>query len=195
MTTMSSAPLILASASPRRLDLLAQIHIIPAQTVPAEIDEAVLPKEQPSVYVRRISQEKAQKVARLHSDNYIIAADTAVAKGRVILPKAESDEEVLACLRQLSGARHTVYTGVCVLAPDGKKSCRHITTRVSLKRLSKHEMEEYVHSREGIGKAGGYAIQGLAGKFVQWINGSYSAVVGLPLCETHNMLTGLGYGQ
>jgi septum formation protein len=167
--------------------------MIASEVVPSDIDETALPGEAPSIYVRRIALEKARKVASSFPNAFIVAADTAVAKGRVILPKAEDDETVLRCLRSLSGARHTVYTGVCVIAPGGTKSCRHVDTRVSFKRLAQEELQEYVASQEGIGKAGGYAIQGKAGKFVQWINGSYSAVVGLPLYETCNMLDGLGY--
>lgn len=189
----SKQTLILASASPRRLELLSQIHIKQDEISAADIDESAEKNEAPSLYVRRISFEKASKVAKAHPDAFILAADTAVARGKKILPKAQTNEEVMACLRELSGKRHTVYTGVCILAPNGAKSCRHVATRVSFKRLTQDEMLHYVETGDGIGKAGGYAIQGVAGKFVQWINGSYSAVVGLPLCETATMLEGLGY--
>lgn len=196
MTDIQHSPsrLILASASPRRKELLAQVGIIPEHIIPADIDEAVLNNEAPSVYVRRIAHEKAVAVSKQFPDAYILAADTAVARGKQILPKAEDNDTVMKCLRQLSGKRHTVYTGLCVLAPHSKyKSSRHVDSKVSFKRLSEDEIKTYVASGEGIGKAGGYAIQGLAGKFVQWINGSYSAVVGLPLYEVTTMLEGLGW--
>ncbi len=190
----NSPKLVLASASPRRRELLAQIGLVADEIVAADIDESAMKAEAPSVYVRRIAFEKAHKVSLSNPGCFVLAADTAVAKGRVLLPKAETKDHILQCMRQLSGVRHTVYTGVCVIAPDGKtKSTRHVATRVSFKRLSPDEMNAYAENGEGLGKAGGYAIQGYAGKFVQWINGSYSAVVGLPLCEASNMLEGLGY--
>lgn len=187
--------LILASASPRRKDLLAQAGISPDLIVSADIDESPLKKELPRVYTMRMAQEKAHKVKQGYESAFIISADTVVSCGRTILPKAENTKQVQECLKILSGRSHTVLTAVCVINPEGKESLKIISTKVSFKRLSTAEIENYLKSNEGIGKAGGYAIQGLAGCFVNNINGSYSSIVGLPLCETVNMLTGLGYAR
>ncbi|MCE3232386.1 MAG: nucleotide-binding protein implicated in inhibition of septum formation [Rickettsiaceae bacterium] len=185
--------LILASASPRRKELLQQIGIIPDAIDAANIDETPTKKELPRVYATRIAGEKAHAIAKKYPDSFILAADTVVTCGRSILPKAENEAEVRHCLEVLSGKQHSVITAICVIAPDERKSERIITTKVKFKLLSKTDVELYIKSGEGVGKAGGYAIQGQAGGFVKAINGSYTGVVGLPLFETKNILTGLGY--
>jgi septum formation protein len=188
-----SSQLILASASPRRKDLLQQIGIMPDAVDPADIDESPLKKELPRQYAMRIAERKACVVAEKHKGAFVLAADTVVTSGSRILPKAENDAEVKKCLELLSGKQHSVLTAVCIISSEGKKSTRIVTTKVKFKVLTNDEIALYIKSGEGIGKAGGYAIQGLAGGFVKAINGSYSSVVGLPLFEVRNMLTGLGY--
>lgn len=185
--------LVLASASPRRLDLLAQIGLYPDQVEAAEIDETQLSNETPRLLATRLAQAKAAKVACAHADAFVLAADTVVAVGRRVLPKAETVDEVRTCLRLLSGRAHKVLTGVAVRAPGGRAASRLVETRLHVKRLTTTEIEAYVESGEGIGKAGGYGIQGRAGAMVMAIEGSYPAVVGLPLYETLNLLTGLGF--
>lgn len=185
--------LVLASASPRRLDLLNQAMIVPDKVDPANIDETPDKKELPRVYVERMARQKAHCVRQRHDQGLVLAADTVVALGRRVLPKAEDEAQVEACLRKLSGRAHTVMTAVCLIACDGKVSERVCITRVVFKHLSDEEIRYYLKSCEGIGKAGGYAIQGLAATYVKQINGSYSNVVGLPLYETANMLKGNGY--
>lgn len=185
--------LILASASARRLALLGQIGVTPDRVEPADIDETPHAKELPKVYAARMAREKATLVAAKNRENFVLAADTVVSCGRRILPKADNNEQVSACLKLLSGRSHTVITGVCVLNPDGKTAQRINMTKVMFKRLSEEEIKTYLESEEGLGKAGGYAIQGRAGAFVKHLNGSYSSVVGLPLYEAANLLTGLGY--
>ncbi len=183
--------LVLASASPRRLQLLAQVAIVPDGVQPAEIDETPHKGELPRVYVERLGREKARAVHK--AGQFTLAGDTTVAVGRRILPKAETAAEVADCLALLSGRAHHVLTSVCVIAPDGRMAERLSDTRVMLKRLSSAEIAAYVTSEEGLGKAGGYAIQGLAAAYIQRINGSYTGIVGLPLFETVNLLSGLGY--
>lgn len=185
--------LVLASASPRRLDLLAQIGLSPDRIEAAEIDETQLPNETPRLLATRLARAKAAKVACAHDDAYVLAADTVVALGRRVLPKAETGDEVRACLKLLAGRAHKVLTGVAVQAPGGRTACRLVETRLHVKRLTPAEIDDYVESGEGVGKAGGYGIQGRAGAFVMAIEGSYPAVVGLPLYETLNLLTGLGF--
>ena len=184
--------LVLASASPRRLALLAQIGIAPDAVIPSDIDETPLRDEPPRVHAGRLAREKAQAVAAAEPDAFVLAADTVVACGRRILPKTLDRAEAERCLRLLSGRTHRVYTGLC-LAGDGRFSCRVVTTKVGIKRLSETEIAAYLDSGEWDGKAGGYAIQGLAAAFVREISGSYSSVVGLPLYETAQLLTGRGY--
>jgi septum formation protein len=187
------ATLILASASPRRRDLLAQIGVTPDHIEPSDIDEAPKPRELPRVYATRMAVGKV-KVARARRENgCILAADTVVALGRRILPKTETVEEARTCLGLLSGRRHKVLGAVVLSGPDGRLIERLVSTTVTFKRLSQDEIEFYIASREWRGKAGGYAIQGLAGAFVSALNGSYSNVVGLPLAETYGMLRGLGF--
>lgn len=188
-----SAPLILASASPRRLDLLAQIGLKPDQIIVSDIDETPLKGESPRQLAGRLARGKAQAVAAIHTaPAYILAADTVVAVGLRILPKAETDAEVRACLTLLSGRNHRVFTGVALVSPRGL-SQRVVETRLQFKRLSAAEIDTYVESGEGLGKAGGYGIQGRAGAFVAHLIGSYPSVVGLPTYDTAQMLTGAGY--
>lgn len=186
-------PLVLASASPRRLDLLRQIAIEPDRVIPAEVDESVAGRELPDAYARRVAWAKLEAVAAAEPKAFVLAADTVVALGRRILPKTESAEEAARCLGLLSGRRHRVLGAICLLGPDGRRVQRLVTTRVAFKRLSAEEIAAYIDSGEWQGKAGGYAIQGRAAAFVPWINGSYSNVVGLALHETDGLLRGLGY--
>lgn len=185
--------LVLASASPRRRELLAQLGIVPDAIDPADIDETPLPGELPPGHARRLALAKAKAVAPRHRQAYILAADTVVACGRRILPKADTRASAESCLDLLSGRRHRVIGGVCVIAPVGKCVVRVVTSQVVFKRLSSAERAAYLASGEWQGKAGGYAIQGRAAAFIAWIGGSYSNVVGLPLYETHALLAGLGY--
>ena len=189
----ASPPLILASASPRRLSLLAQIGVVPDQVLPADLDETARRGELPATLARRLAGEKAAAIHALHPDCLILAADTVVACGRRALPKAETPEQARVCLRLLSGRRHRVIGGVALLAPDRPPRLRVVTTRVGFARLSNRDIEDYIASREWQGKAGGYAIQGLAARHVRWLEGSYTNVVGLPLFETARLLDGSGY--
>jgi septum formation protein len=187
--------LVLASESPRRKALLAQIGITPDAIVPAQIDESIRKSELPRVHAQRLAEGKARAVAAKWSGApaLILAADTVVACGRRILPKAADADEVRKCLALLSGRSHQVLTGLAVAKPDGRVISRIALTRVSFARLSNEEIEAYVASAEGIGKAGGYAIQGRAEMFVRQINGSYSNVVGLPLFHTVQLLKGCSF--
>lgn len=190
---MTTPRLVLASASPRRLDLLAQIDLKPDAVVAAEIDETPTPNETPRLLALRLAVAKAAKVAADQPDAFVLAADTVVAVGRRVLPKVETEAQGRACLELLSGRAHKVLTAVALQAPDGRAASRLVESRLHFKRLTAAEITAYLASGEGIGKAGGYAIQGRAGGFVMALQGSYSAVVGLPLYETLNLLTGLGY--
>jgi septum formation protein len=185
--------LVLASASPRRLDLLRQIGIVPDQVEPADIDETPRRGELPAGHVVRLAEAKAHAVRPRHPKAFILAADTVVACGRRILPKAEDEATARACLALLSGRRHRVYSGVALLTPAGDLAIRRVVSQVMFKRLSDAEMAAYVASGEWHGKAGGYAIQGHAAAMIPWIAGSYSNVVGLPLYETAQLLAGRGY--
>lgn len=187
------SPLVLASASPRRLELLARVGIVPDQVLPADIDEREHPGEPPRRLALRLASEKAQAVAERTHGAYVLAADTVVAVGRRILPKAETEEEARACLALLSGRAHRVFTGVAVIAPDGRLASRLVETRLTFKRLSPAECDQYLASGEWRGKAGGYGVQGRAAAFVIDQHGSYTSVVGLPLYETLCLLEGLGY--
>lgn len=197
---MSRRPeLILASASPRRLALLNQIGVEPEHLIPAHVDETPERGELPRKLAQRLAHAKAvavQKKARqagLAGDSVVLAADTVVAVGRRILPKAETMDEAASCLRLLSGRAHRVFTGLCLISPSGHARERLVDTRIRFKRLTNKEIEAYLASGEWNGKAGGYAIQGIAGSFVVKLSGSYSAVVGLPLFETTSLLAGEGY--
>jgi septum formation protein len=185
--------LVLASASPRRLDLLRQIGIVPSRVDPAEIDETAIEGELPPAHARRVAASKLAAVAGRHGSCFVLAADTVVACGRRILPKAEDEATARTCLELLSGRRHRVLGAVELQAPDGRLVRRLVTTTVAFKRLTETEIDLYLASREWRGKAGGYAIQGLAAAFIPAINGSYSNVVGLPLAETWAMLQGVGF--
>ncbi|MEC8622894.1 MAG: Maf family protein [Pseudomonadota bacterium] len=187
------ARLILASQSPRRKELLAQIGVYPDDIIPADISEIPLKKEIPLKLAARLASEKASSVALTAPDNWVLAADTVVACGRRILGKPENISEAERFLKLLSGRRHRVISGVCLITPNKKKIIKTIVTAVKFKLLSKEELESYLEAEEWHGKAGGYAIQGYAGTFVKWISGSYSNVVGLPLFETAGMLRGAGY--
>lgn len=189
----SHKKLVLASSSPRRLDLLAQVGIVPSSVSPAEIDETAFKGESPRDLALRLAQQKAEAVATQNKDAFVLAADTVVARGRILLDKAETSEEVAMFLRQISGRRHNVYGGICLIRPDGKLITRLVDTVVKVKPLSVDEIESYVASGEGIGKAGGYAIQGLAASWIKSIQGSYSNVVGLSLYDTMQILKGNGF--
>jgi septum formation protein len=190
---------VLASGSPRRLALLAQIGVEPDAVIPADIEEAPRRNESPRALAQRLSAEKATiaaAVARKRPElesALTLAADTVVCVGRRILPKCEIHDEAEDCLSLLSGRAHRVYTGLTLITRLGGQRSRLVETRVRFKRLSRAEMNAYLASGEWRGKAGGYAIQGLAGAFVLRLIGSYTSVVGLPLAETANMLLGEGY--
>ncbi len=188
---MSRPNLVLASASPRRRDLLHQIGVTPDIVRPADIDESPQQKESPRALALRLAQEKARAAAV--AGEFVLAADTVVAVGRRILPKAETIEQARDCLALMSGRNHRVYSAVTVIAPGGREASRVVETRVTFKPLSGDDFATYLASGEWRGKAGGYAIQGRAAAFIPHIIGSYSAVVGLPLYETQNLLLGLGY--
>jgi septum formation protein len=186
-------PLVLASASPRRLELLRQIDITPDRVDPADLDERAERGETPRRLALRLAEAKAALVAARQGGAFVVAADTVVCVGRRVLPKAEGREEARDCLTLLSGRAHRVETGVAVVSPQGQSASRLVETRVHVKRLSDAEIEAYLDSGEWRGKAGGYAIQGRAGAFVLDLQGSYSGVVGLPLYETLCLLQGLGW--
>ena len=197
---MTNAPqLILASASPRRLALLQQVGLEPDHLLPADVDETPKKHETPRALALRLARAKAEAVRKTVDaseemrDGVVLAADTVVGVGRRILPKAEVTDQALMCLSMLSGRGHRVFTGVAIAEPNGKVRTKLVETRVRFKRLSRQDMDDYIASGEWRGKAGGYAIQGLAGSFVVKLVGSYPAVVGLPLAETVNLLQSAGY--
>lgn len=185
--------LVLASGSARRRDLLRQVGIEPAILEPPHIDEHPGRHEQPLAYVRRMAREKLAAVAPRHQGLWVLAADTVVACGRRILPKAETANQARTCLELLSGRRHRVLGGIAVAAPDGRTAERVVTTVVAFKRLTPCEIDSYIAGGEWHGKAGGYAIQGHAAVFIPRINGSYGNVVGLSLSDAVAMLSGLGW--
>jgi septum formation protein len=185
--------LILASASPRRLDLLARIGVVPDEVVPADIDESVPKGELPRDHALRLASEKTMAVAKRHPESLVLAADTVVAVGRRILPKVEDEATLRACMKLLSGRRHRVLTGVALAAPGQPLRTRVVETMIAMKRLSDEEIDFYAGHGEWRGKAGGYALQGYGEVYVRYISGSYSNVVGLPLAETRNLLKGAGY--
>lgn len=194
MVSRSSLPdFVLASASPRRRDLLAQMGIIPTKIHPADLDETPHQGELPRVYAERLAIEKARAVQAQFAGSVILAADTVVAVGRRILPKTEDEASARECLELLSGRAHKVLTAIAVIAADGSLSRRVVVTRVKMKRLTDEEIAVYLSSGEWNGKAGGYGIQGMASAFISDLSGSYSAVVGLPLFETRNLLMGAGF--
>lgn len=184
--------LILASASPRRFELLKQIGIAPDEISPADIDETPLKHEKPRELAGRLAREKATHIAKNHANAFILASDTVVACGRRLLGKAADKKEAAKFLKLLSGRRHDVFTGVSIVSPNGTSN-RVVKTVVRFKNLGDEEINEYLSHDEWKGKAGAYAIQGIAAKFIISINGSYSNVVGLPLFEVANMLKGRGF--
>jgi len=185
--------LILASASPRRLDLLARIGVTPDAVLPADIDESVLKGELPRQHAVRLAREKARAISEREPEALVLAADTVVAVGRRILPKVEDEATLRACLRLLSGRRHRVLTGVALAIPGKGIRTRLIETMIAMKRLSDEEIDYYASHGEWRGKAGGYALQGYGEVYVRHIAGSYSNVVGLPLAETRVLLKSAGY--
>ncbi|WJW79663.1 Maf family nucleotide pyrophosphatase [Bartonella sp. TP] len=196
---IATLKLILASASPRRLALLRQIGVEPDYVYATDIDEMPKYKEHPRFLVKRLAQEKAlQAYARMskleaYKHSIVLAADTTVSVGRIVLPKPNNNEDAIECLKLLSGRTHKVFTALCVINEKGKHSCKISETRVRFARLSEDIIEAYIASREWEDKAGGYAIQGLAAGFITRIVGSYSNVVGLPLASTVNLLQSYGY--
>lgn len=197
--TSARPTLVLASASPRRLRLLAQVGVEPDALRPAEIDESARRGEMPRAYANRLARAKAEAARdQIANDKdiaaaYVLAADTVVAVGRRILMKPSNIEEAASCLELLSGRAHRVLTSVYLITPDDRTRHKLVDTRVRFKHLTREEIEAYIASREWRGKAGGYAIQGLAGSFVQKIIGSYTSVVGLPLTEVVSMLAVEGF--
>lgn len=187
------APFVLASASPRRLELLRQIGLVPDRVEPADIDETPLAGETPRIAAVRLARAKAEVARERAPDAFVLAADTIVAAGRRMLPKAEAAREARRCLELLSGRAHRVLTAVAAIGPTGRAAVRLAETRVRFKRLAPAEIETYLAGGEWRGKAGGYAIQGAAGGFVMALQGSYTGVVGLPLYETRCVLEGLGF--
>jgi septum formation protein len=185
--------LILASASPRRLDLLARIGVVPDAIEPADIDESIPRGELPRVHAERLALEKAAAVAARFPDDLVLAADTVVAVGRRILPKVDDEATLRECMALLSGRRHRVFTGVTLALSGGGTRSRVVETMIAIKRLSPQEIDYYAAHGEWRGKAGGYALQGYGEVYVRHIGGSYSNVVGLPLAETRHMLKSAGY--
>ena len=185
--------LILASASPRRLDLLARIGVTPDAIEPADIDESIPAGELPHAHALRLATEKAAAVAARYPDDLVLAADTVVAVGRRILPKVEDEATLRRCMTLLSGRRHRVLTGVALALPAGGARSRVVETMIAIKRLSAEEIDYYAAHGEWRGKAGGYALQGYGEVYVRHIAGSYSNVVGLPLAETRHLLKSAGY--
>ncbi len=188
---LDPVPLILASSSPRRLQLLLQIGITPDQVVSPDIDETPARDELPRVYALRMARTKAS--AMRFPGKLVLAADTVVSAGRRILPKAEDAAQVRACLTLLSGRRHRVMTAIVLTGPDGRTTERLAESAVTFNRLTSQQIDNYVTTLEGEGKAGGYAINGHAASFIRFLSGSYSAVVGLPLFETAQLLRGHGW--
>ena len=190
---MTGPPFVLASASPRRLELLRQVGLAPDSIDPPDIDESPRRGELPPAYATRLAEEKARTVMPRHPGAFILGADTVVACGRRILPKTEDEASARSCLELLSGRRHRVHGAITLVIPDGGLTSRRVDSLVAFKRLSEIEIRAYLCSGEWRGKAGGYAIQGRAAALIRWVSGSYSNVVGLPLFETVQLLAGRGY--
>jgi septum formation protein len=188
---VTAPALVLASASPRRLALLAQLGITPDHVVPQDIDETPLRGEMPRQHAERLARCKAASMVT--SGCFVLAADTVVAVGRRILGQAETEADARRCLELLSGRRHRVMTAVVLRAPGGRQSERLVQSVVGFARLSQRQIEAYLATEEWLGKAGGYAIQGRAAAFIRFLSGSYSNAVGLPLFETAQLLRGLGW--
>lgn len=194
---MDLMPIILASQSESRLKLLKRINIVPSQIIPANIDESSLPTELPKNLALRLAIQKADKIAQNIEDGYVIAADTVVAVGRRILPKTITDFDVEHCLKMLSGRRHRVFTGVKIIKIKHNNiiafNTRTVESIVKVKRLTPQEIATYVATKQGLNKAGGHSIEGMWECFIQFMRGSYSNIMGLPLFETRNMLFSLGF--
>jgi len=193
MNQTPNSPLILASASPRRVDLLNQINITPTKIIPADINETPLKSEKPKNLALRLSQEKALHIAKNNPNAYVLAADTVVACGQIILDKAETEPDARLFLQKLSHRRHQVHGGITLITPSGETISRHCETLVQFKHLSPQDINDYITSNEWNGKAGGYAIQGFAATFIKNMAGSYSNVVGLSLYDTMILLKSGGY--
>tara|TARA_B100001029_G_scaffold132256_1_gene111123 strand:- start:69 stop:647 length:579 start_codon:yes stop_codon:yes gene_type:complete len=183
--------LVLASSSERRLTLLKKIGYVPDEVDTPEIDEFVNQGEKPSTYVTRMAKNKAEKVSSRHKNSYIIAADTIIFSGAKIHGKVSNKEEAFKTLKQLSGKKHRVYGGICVISPNKNIALKTIVTQVSFRIINQEEIDDYLLNDEWKGKAGGYAIQGIASKFVKRINGNYDNVVGLSLVDADKMLKGI----
>ena len=190
---MTNTRLVLASASPRRVALLTQIGLEPDAAEPAAVDETPRADETPAAHAVRLAEEKVRAVAAREAGAFVLGADTVVACGRRILGKPATEDEARRCLALLSGRRHRVHGGIAVATPAGRVARRHVETAVLFKRLTRDEIADYLATGEWRDKAGGYAIQGRAARFVRGIVGSYSNVVGLPLYETVALLAGQGY--
>lgn len=186
-------PLVLASASARRLELLCRAGLVPDRVVAARLEEGAAEGELAGALARRLAESKAEAVSKSHRRAFVLGADTVVAVGRRILAKPTDEAEARRCLELLSGRRHRVLTAIAVVTPEGGRGARLVTTAVAFKRLDEAEIAWYLGTEEWRGKAGGYAIQGRASRFVSWLAGSYSNVVGLPVFETVRLLDGLGY--
>lgn len=193
MTGPARPPLVLASASARRFELLSRIGIVPDRVLPTETDETARRAEAPRALAARLAEAKADAASVVAPDAVVLAADTVVGVGRRILPKAETEAEARACLALLSGRRHRVYTAVVLVAPGGRRFRRLVETTVAFQRLTDAQITDYIASGEWRGKAGGYGIQGRAAVFVRFLSGSHSNVVGLPLYETAQLLRGIGW--
>lgn len=187
--------LILASSSPRRLELLKNIGFTPDEVIPADIDETPHKAEKPRIYTERIAREKAEKIAAQNKGAFIIAADTTAAVGTRILGKAENAEEAKRIIKLMSGRQHRVYTSVAVVNPAGELRIKNVVTFVKFKNITEYELEQYIATNSWQGKAGAYGLQEDPGAFVVRINGSFSSVIGLPLYETKSLLLGLGFKQ
>ncbi len=194
-SALRKAPLILASASERRRELLRQIGLEADEILPAAIDETPLKEETPRRLAARLALAKAERVALQRPDGFILAADTIVALGARMLGKPANEKEAAAMLGRLSGRPHRVFTGVSVIAPGGRAATRLVESRVHLRRLASSDIARLIACEEWRGVAGAYRIQGQAAGYISRLTGSYTAVVGLPLYETANLLTGLGYRQ
>jgi septum formation protein len=190
---VGDARFVLASASPRRLELLGQIALRPDAVDAADLDETPGKRELPGRHAARLALAKARAVAARHAGAFVLGADTVIACGRRILGKPADADAARACLKLLSGRRHRVHGGIALVTPDGSAATRLVLSMVTFKRLDPREIDDYVAGGEWRGKAGGYAIQGVAARFVRAIGGSYSNVVGLPLFETVQLLAGHGY--
>ncbi|WP_237216172.1 Maf family protein [Falsiroseomonas oryziterrae] len=193
MTASDRPPLVLASASPRRLELLARIGVVPDRVAPAEVDETPRKDELPRLLAQRLARAKAEAAQAAAPDAIVLAADTVVGVGRRILGKPADEAEARRFLELMSGRRHRVMTGICLIRPDGKRSERLVTTILAFQRLTPQQIEAHIASGEWRGVAGGYQIQKRAEAWVRFLSGSHSNVVGLPLFETAQLLRGAGW--